>query len=1592
MRRVHASAASILLAALLLLSAARAFAQSLYWETPQVFVPRGVGSSSSAVGGSLLALAWQEIKPHSATDRTNGDIYLSLAVSRDGISWKQHPQFYGPIHYTGVSEGNEPRVYSMTVDSSDRILVAIAASDRETAILQSVDQGATFKEVQRLDAPASTGAPYLFRTSGGGFLLMVSQGTSNTEVTKGTGSVTFEYSTSRNGSDWRRFAPFITASEKLGSSQLQATHASLQGREYVVFQSLTARSESTTTWQLYMKSSPDGGASWDPAVPITTRTGVFGDDPLSFNNERPRLAALEGRLALVWERSPFGSDTPRIWTARLDGKGAFIGAPEILAPDGPARFARVIYLKGQEYVLYADGSKGAFRIMLAQKGRTWEAQPLQNTDVVNALFPHAIVLDNSLYVFWENQATASGTSSLVALRPLASVGSPVVKALDFVPGQPANKETITVAWSEPQPPDPSGIKEYQYTWTLDDGVTTVEKEKRIVSGLVSDTRLFSTRKVDRDGTWTFSITALDLAGNVSRSPATISFVRDATPPKPVGFEVLDADGRPLLTAPPGDPEKRDLNAYAVGTNTFTLRWVPGGDTDIVGYTYNTQPGWSTLADYRESKVPLLAPPPRVVTTGTEIAFRNGDNGVYAVTVRAIDRAGNIGASSTIALALSNYVPLTRVDFVSAERDPLLGTVRLTIVGRGFTENGTVRKIYLDRAHKAPPWDLEFDPTQPVTVTDRMISGIVLDSNRESGAYRIGLLQERASGPALYFTPNAMFTFVSPGTVKIGNFQLLLPRWVAGRTPEYALSFDSLLIFLVVILLGALSFLSIRKIVALAQEGAILRGEVTALLSGRPNMGWEERKKRMQTLKKRGVGLRMKFTLLMVILVAMIVLIVSVPLGFQMVSRQRLALVTGLTNNANILMDALASSAETQYRLGTDGFVEAVNIPRLRTAMTEADYTTITGPDPSLTPVPYPKDFVWASDESGFAAQRTRGTFQIAKQVVRDGLAPAIPSLQKQIDGDALKKFATVIDEYRTLQGQANELRTKTDASSKTRLAAVIVQEGQKSAELDTLAKAEYAHFSTLEPFNSTGRLRPTYLFYKPIIYYNRAPIFADTSFYQGMVRLEVKTDAITRQINESIGAILKIAGSIALAAIALGVLGAIIMASITVTPIRKLAQGVAKIRDTEKKETLKDHTIVVNTHDEIGELADTVNAMTQGLVKAAIANNELLAGIDVQKRFLPLVKGVGTAKGSTAEEENDKVEVYGYYRGAKGVSGDYFDFKKLDDTHYALIKCDVAGKGVSAALIMVEVATIFISYFRDWVKRKESIAQIKDPKAKLRAVQELDRIDSLVYTINDMVEERGFPGRFAAFTVCILNSATGLTTVCNAGDTIINVYEVEQKKMVHNQLPDSPAAGTFPSMLVEMKAPYKQVVQRLDRGDVLFLQTDGIEESKRKLRNSAFEEIVCDEPGLAPGEFHLGTHKKGDKEGTEEFGTTRIDGVLNAMFNGGTYRLVRNHNPIADEELTFDFSSCSGTAREAVLALIAVEKVYRLIPDPHAGEGSRVLVDTNVDAFLQKHFAQYKKYFAHPLAAQQDPGYVAFSHAREDDQYDDLTILVVRRK
>ena len=176
----------------------------------------------------------------------------------------------------------------------------------------------------------------------------------------------------------------------------------------------------------------------------------------------------------------------------------------------------------------------------------------------------------------------------------------------------------------------------------------------------------------------------------------------------------------------------------------------------------------------------------------------------------------------------------------------------------------------------------------------------------------------------------------------------------------------------------------------------------------------------------------------------------------------------------------------------------------------------------------------------------------------------------------------------------------------------------------------------------------------------------------------------------------------------------------------------------------------------------------------------------------------------------------------------------------------------------------------------------------------------------------------------------------------------------------------------------------------MFLFTDGLEEAKRHFRDEKFNITVCNEPGLKEGELHGNTHAVGSDN--EELGIPRIHEVINAVLSRGKYSLYKYHNPIPDETLTFDFSRCEGNVSEAVLALIAIERIFRIYPNPKAGETDRIFIDRRIDEFLQDHFDQYADYFSHRIETNEKEQYIGFSHLKEDEQYDDLTLLAVRKK
>ena len=1520
-------------------------AQDLYWEDPGFAVSSGAGYSQVRASDDEIFYFWQE----SGGNGAGADIYLSMASSSDGMDWSVKSRFLGPYRYTG----NEIQFYSSIVKPDGTLFLAVSEPDYRVKIYTSSDKGETFTWLSESEPLPTRIMPRFSITASGQFLLFATQASQTT----GSNSLGISYALSLDGTDWTMFT-FFNPEEQFRGTFLP-THTVLNGRDYVVFQSFTLGEIST--FQLYSKYSADGGETWSVPVLISDFTDPadgLGDNHLMYDNQRPHLSVVGGQLNLTWERGLAGQPS-QIFHVLLNEQGLRTGIEaQVSRGNRDCKKPQVFGFRGDTYLLWFDNRSGDYHVILARyDGLFWEDLDMTLLMRGNSTFPSFVTFDDELFLFWENEKT--DRSALAVLAPDKSVTAPLLRGSNFAERQPVKQDDFAVRWNSPY--DSSGILGYSYIWSQDPQTVP---EKRM---MMADQNRTVEVNVTNDGLWYFRVIALDYAGNWSE-PATIVFNRDTTPPDPVAFSLLEVDEDGMLLS-----------------NTQTLNWKPPEDDPYIsGFTWRME---YITGEYTEEEVDPLtlgAVPSRTLGDDTSFRFYNRDNGYYALTVKAIDSAGNIGAPNSFFFRMNKYIPVTYISQVNVRIDEL-GAYSLSITGRGFSVGGAVEKIVLD-LDKKPPYDIEytFDSGLYTIETDRYIQGPSIDEIL-TGDYYIGVVHP-ARG--IHFGPSTL-TLNSLGTVKFGDFDAGRgERWRQVIGGRWKISINTVFIVSLLIFLGAMLIFTARRLLVVVQEGREIQREVKFLLSGEAPP--EETQERMKFMKRKGRGLRFKFTLLFTVLVLLIVAMVAIPLAVITTGQQQEILAKGLEQQTEVLLESLVSGARTY--LPTKNLLELGNLPSQMGAMGEdAVFVTITGQALGSSDEYDPEsfDYIWATNEAALLAD---GRITPGEVKNEDPVSPLLLDLAREINLEAESRVSEISAEIDRLNKQTEPLVAEfiRTGDSETEEAINAIQEQLR--QLDETLNQRLLEIGdkvfSLPKFDPqvVEENEQTYIFYKPILFRSSE----DDIFFRGIVRLGVSNRLILTEIEASRNQLIIIIGTVAVIALAMGIMGALLLAAIILKPINILVRGVEQIRDVEKKQQLEGKPIHTKTKDELAQLAETINEMTHNLIEAEKANEMLLVGKDVQKQFIPLelLKG-SRVKMTTGKLENNDVAIFGYYEGALSVSGDYFDFRQIDDSHIAFIKCDVAGKGVPASLIMIEVATIFTRFFRDWIRRNDE--RLLGGKKGL-AVPDISR---LVDQINDILDYVGVAetGRFAAFIIGIINVKTGKCDLSHAGDKFVHIFDHE-KGMFTKTLEELPSAGSFPSDLIQMKGGFSKEVHLLKKNDALILYTDGLEEAQRQFRNSNFEVIKCEEPGLDQGELH-GTHPVGNDN--EELSNGRIHEIVNTVFSRGVYKLYKYHNPVSDETLTFDFSSCEGTIEDAVTALVSIEKVFRLYPHPASGPQDTIHVDRKIDEFLKKYFVEYNNYFSHPVerksvSSEDAQLYSFYSHMREDHQYDDLTVLGILKK
>ncbi|MDR2542234.1 MAG: SpoIIE family protein phosphatase [Treponema sp.] len=1496
-------------------------AVDFFWEEAELFTSRQGRFPVSAYSDRIAAVAWQEVTPNRNPQiAATGFITIYLAVkvpSQDTETWQQRGAIAGPYAFSGT----EPSILSITVDNRNRIIIAAATGGIETELIISEDYGATFQR-RTIDMGAENSvAPRIYVRADGGYLLFATRGLSQ--------SLSIYYSRSDDLINWAPFESF-TPETTLSFNFLPA-HASIKNRDIVFFQSLTMGIETASNFQLYFKISENGGRTWTEARRLTTFTDPVHPqaNPNNFDNQRPHIIRYNAdNLFLVWERRLL-NQSPHIYSAVLDVNGNLAGQVErVNSIDAYCNYPIGFIYKDQPIVVWFDNRSGNNRIILAQRGAfSWDNHLLSSVTTESS-FARPIISQDSVFIFW--QTTVRDTGRIFVLAPDRSVDSPVISTLNFASGRVNRAERARVSWNIPR--DTSGIYGFSYSWSQDENV--IPPEQVMIFNIGNTSNLNLENYASTDGLWYFSVRALDYAGNWS-VPSTVTFHRKTIPP-------------PALTL---QQPATDENGFLI-SNNLSMLWEASADPFIAGYTWNLQYLGTQTGTQDETRI--NAPPSSLMGTGTTANFQNIDNGTWVFAAAAIDQAGNIGQPANVIFRTNKFIPFTDISFVDARQDEQ-GVLSIRLIGRGFTTNGTITSIVLEQ-------ETSTYVTSDFTIhSDREISGIVFEQINE-GNYRLRI-EHSTRG---WFTAAPFVAASRTGTVKFGDYShLWRPTWniqpfgTIVFNPIYILTF----ILIILCLLGF--FAVIRGIGGIITENTAIRQEAYAIITG--DFMPMEKKQKIKRIEKRGRGLSFKLTSFTIALVLVVIIMISTPMYLIMTNTQRETLLKSLHDRSTVLLEGLVSSVRSYMPLaiqtmGERGILEMMNLPSQSAALSEANYITIMGKGLGSIHT----DHIWASNDPEIISKIDTTELRHGVSRFTDSLTGYLQDISGEINSRAQESAGDLSRSIREMTQEAQAI-----PFSEANIQRIMdIQVSINSLEVrltETLSEVferigSYPQFYIDKIDNTEGR---KYIFYKPILYHQAA----DNDFFRGFAILEVSLDSIVEEIFYGQMRLLLTIVIVALVALIFGIIGAVIFSNLIIIPLRKLVSHIELIRDTDDKAKLAGKEIQFTIKDEIAVLGNTINDMTQGLVKAALAASDLSIGKEIQKKFIPLDADSQGNKHTTGIKRTPNLEFFGYYEGAKGVSGDYFDYIDLGGRYYAIIKCDVAGKGIPAALIMIQVATMFMNHFKQWKPNEKGM-----------------KIEEVVYQINDFIEHLGFQGRFAAFTLCLFDSETGIVRFCNAGDNIINYYDVSENKLKTINLPATPATGVLPNVLIEATGGYKVQTVTIDKGDILLLFTDGIEEAKRKFRNSEFKEILCTE---GPVDTPHGNHLCG--QGDEELSGDRVKDIINAVMARQVYTLHKYHNPEGEIELQFDFSTCEGNADEVIMALVSVEKMFRCYKPANAGPDNYILVDKKVDEFLKNHFVQYRRYCAYTRECNEYPAYMYYTHVMEDEQYDDLTILGIKR-
>jgi len=284
---------------------------------------------------------------------------------------------------------------------------------------------------------------------------------------------------------------------------------------------------------------------------------------------------------------------------------------------------------------------------------------------------------------------------------------------------------------------------------------------------------------------------------------------------------------------------------------------------------------------------------------------------------------------------------------------------------------------------------------------------------------------------------------------------------------------------------------------------------------------------------------------------------------------------------------------------------------------------------------------------------------------------------------------------------------------------------------------------------------------------------------------------------------------------------------------RTVTGAVAQLYDATKHVDRGDfsHRIPVKSADQLAQLSLSFNSMTESIEKLILEQKEkqrlegeLAIAQEVQAQLFP-----------RQVSELESLEVHGFCRPARTVSGDYYDFLTASSHKLILAVGDISGKGISAALLMATIHSAVRAY------SVESLPQMREPVA-VGAVAGAGRImaawpegieispGALLGLLNHQLYESTPPEKYATLFLGIYDGRSHKLTYSNGGH--LPPILIGRNGAVRRLEAGGTVVGLFDNMT------YDEGAVEMHPGEIFLAYSDGVTEPENEFGEFGEERLI----------------------------------------------------------------------------------------------------------------------------------------------------------